>query len=57
MSRSSLNRKIKGIIAHKDKDQIHPRAMYIGEVSFENVGGVDRFTHTVCISIVFLIRT
>mgnify|MGYP000759139604 FL=1 len=28
--------------AHKDKDNIHPRAMYIGEVSFENVGGVDR---------------
>ena len=30
--------------AHKDKDNIHPRAMYIGEVSFENVGGVDRMT-------------
>lgn len=28
--------------AHKDKDNIHPRAMYIGEVSFENVDGVDR---------------
>ena len=28
--------------AHKDKDNIHPRAMYIGEVSFENVVGVDR---------------
>ena len=28
--------------AHKDKEKIHPRAMYIGEVSFENVNGVDR---------------
>ena len=28
--------------AHKDKKKIHPRAMYIGEVSFENATGVDR---------------
>lgn len=28
--------------AHKDKEKIHPRAMYIGEVSFENANGVDR---------------
>ncbi len=28
--------------AHRDKEKIHPRAMYIGEVSFENVNGVDR---------------
>lgn len=28
--------------AHKDKNNIHPRAMHIGEVSFEKVGGVDR---------------
>ncbi len=28
--------------AHKDKNNIHPRAMYIGEVFFDNVNGVDR---------------
>lgn len=28
--------------AHKDKSNIHPRAMYIGDVSFEKVDGVDR---------------
>lgn len=28
--------------AHKDKENVHPRAMYIGEVYFENVNGVDR---------------
>ncbi|MDR1742650.1 MAG: glycoside hydrolase family 43 protein [Dysgonamonadaceae bacterium] len=28
--------------AHKDKNNIHPRAMYIGNVSFEEVNGVDR---------------
>ncbi len=28
--------------AHKDKNNIHPRAMYIGTVSFEKVDGVDR---------------
>lgn len=28
--------------AHKDKSNIHPRAMHIGEVSFEKVNGVDR---------------
>ena len=28
--------------AHKDKSSIHPRAMYISDVSFEKVDGVDR---------------
>ncbi|WP_288241322.1 glycoside hydrolase family 43 protein [uncultured Bacteroides sp.] len=28
--------------AHKDKNKIHPRAMYIGEISFANVDGMDR---------------
>ncbi len=28
--------------AHKDKNNIHPRAMYIGNVSFEKVNGVNR---------------
>ena len=28
--------------AHKDKSNIHPRAMYIGTVNFENVNGTDR---------------
>lgn len=28
--------------AHKDKNNIHPRAMYISDVSFEKVNGVDR---------------
>lgn len=28
--------------AHKDKNTIHPRVMYIGDVSFENVNGVQR---------------
>ena len=28
--------------AHKDKDNIHPRAMHIGNVSFEKVDGIDR---------------
>lgn len=28
--------------AHKDKSSIHPRAMYIGTVSFEKVDGTDR---------------
>lgn len=28
--------------AHKDKSNIHPRAMYIGDVSFESINGVDR---------------
>lgn len=28
--------------AHKDKNNIHPRVMHIGEVTFKNVNGVDR---------------
>jgi Beta-xylosidase len=28
--------------AHKDKNSIHPRAMYIGYVTFEKSGGVDK---------------
>lgn len=28
--------------AHKDKEHIHPRGMYIGSVSFQKVNGVDR---------------
>lgn len=28
--------------AHKDKNNIHPRAMYIGYVTFEKSGGVDK---------------
>lgn len=28
--------------AHKDKKNIHPRAMYIGDVYFKKVRGVDR---------------
>lgn len=28
--------------AHKDKKNIHPRAMYVGDVYFENINGVDR---------------
>lgn len=28
--------------AHKDKENIHPRAMHIGNVSFEKVDGIDR---------------
>lgn len=30
------------IHAHKDKKNIHPRAMYIGDVYFKKVRGVDR---------------
>lgn len=28
--------------AHKDKNNIHPRAMHIGYVTFENIAGVDK---------------
>ena len=28
--------------AHKDKEHIHPRGMYIGKVYFEKVDGIDR---------------
>lgn len=28
--------------AHRDSSHIHPRAMHIGRIGFENVGGVDR---------------